>query len=119
MAVAWLLPALELIGPHLGSILKAATPAFTKKGAKDAKGAEMELRPDALVQQQINELQSAASRNAENITELAAQLQNTVEALGRAAELAQKRLRRAFLIATFACVLSGVAVCVSLVSLYR
>jgi len=114
MAVAWLLPALELIGPHLGTILKAATPAFTKKAAK---GAETELRPDALVQQQINELQSAASRNAENVAELAAQLQNTVEALGRAAELAQKRLRRAFLIATLACVLSGVAVCVSLVAL--
>ena len=117
MAVAWLLPALELIGPHLGTILKAATPAFTKKGAK---GDEKELRPEALAQQQINELQSAASRNAENIAELAAQLQNTVEALGRAAELAQKRLRRALFIATFACVLSGAAVCVSLVALlYR
>ena len=114
MAVAWLLPALELIGPHLGTILKAATPAFTKKGAK---GDEKEFRPEALVQQQINELQSAASSNAQNITELAAQLQNTVEALGRAAELAQKRLRRALLIATFACVLSGAAVCVSLVAL--
>ena len=117
MAVAWLLPALELIGPHLATILKAATPAFTKKGAK---GDEKELRPEALVQQQINELQSAASRNAENITELAAQLQNTVDALGRAAELAEKRLRRAVFIGTFACVLSGVAVCVSLVALlYR
>ncbi len=111
MAVAWLLPALEIIGPHLGTILKAATPAFTKKGA------DKELRPEALVQQQIVELQSAASRNAENIAELAAQLQNTVEALGRAAELAQKRLGRAFFIGTFACVLSGVAVCVSLVAL--
>ena len=113
MAVAWLLPALELIGPHLGTILKAATPAFTKKDSGK------ELRPDALVQQQIVELQSAASRNAENIAELAAQLQNTVAALGRAAELAEKRLRRALLIGTFGCVLSGVAICVSLVALFR
>ena len=111
MAVAWLLPALELIGPHLGTILKAATPAFTKKSG------DKELRPEAFVQQQINELQSAASGNAQNIAELAAQLQNTVKALGGAAELAQKRLRRAFFIATFACVLSGAAVCVSLVAL--
>ena len=108
MAVSWLLPALELIGPHLGTVLKAATPAFTKKSAAK------ELNPDALVQQQIVELQSAASRNAENISELAAQLQNTVKALGQAAELAQERLRRAILIGTFACVLSSVAVCVAL-----
>lgn len=110
MAVAWLLPALELIGPHLGTILKVATPAFTKKGTGK------ELSPDALVQQQIVELQSAASRNAENIAELAAQLQNTVKALGQTAELAQERLRRALLIGTFACVLSGIAFCVSLVA---
>lgn len=110
MAVTWLLPALELIGPHLGTILKAATPAFTKKGAAK------ELSPEALVQQQIVELQSAASKNSENIGELAAQLQNTVKALSQAAELAQERLRRAFLVGTFACVLSGVALVVSLVA---
>src|SRR3954449_5246484 len=110
MAVAWLIPALELIGPHLGSILKVATPAFTKKGATK------ELSPEALVQQQIVELQSAASKNAENIAELAAQLQNTVKALGQAAELAQERLHRAFLVATVASVLSGVALCVVLVA---
>ena len=110
MAVAWLLPALELIGPHLGTILKAATPAFTKKGTGKPLG------PEALVQQQIIELQSAASKNAENIAELAAQLQNTVKALGQATALAQERLRRALLIATFACVLSGIALCVSLVA---
>ena len=109
MAVSWLLPALELIGPHLGKVLKAATPAFTKKSAAK------ELGPEALVQQQIVELQSAASRNAENIAELASQLQNTVKALGEAAELTHERLRRAVLVATIACALSGVALCVALV----
>lgn len=110
MAVAWLLPALELIGPHLGTILKAATPAFTKKNAAK------ELSPETLVQQQIVELQSAASKNAENITALAAQLQNTVAALSQAAELAQNRLRRSLLIGTSACALSSVALCVALVA---
>lgn len=109
MAVSWLLPALELVGPHLGKVLKAAAPAFTKKSA-----AARETHPDALVQQQIVELQSAASRNAENIVELAAQLQNTVKALGEAADLAQERLRRAILLGTLACVLSGVALGVAL-----
>jgi hypothetical protein len=112
MAVSWLRPALELIGPHLGSVLKAATPAFTKKSA------EKELNPDALVQQQIVELQAAASRNAENIAALAAQLQNTVKALGEAAELAQERLRRAILVATLACGLSFVALCVALIGAF-
>lgn len=112
MAVSWLLPALELIGPHLGTVLKAATPAFTKKTAT------RELNPDALVQQQIVELQSAASRNAENIAELAAQLQNTVKALAQAAELAEQRFRRALLVGTLACALSAVALCVALVGAF-
>ncbi len=110
MSVTWLLPALELIGPHVGTILKAAMPSFTRKEA------EKELSPEALLQQQVVELQSAASKNAANIAELAAQLQNTVKALGQAAELAQERLQRAFLVGAFACAVSAVALGISLFS---
>ncbi len=110
MAITWLLPALELIGPHLGTIIKAATPTFTRKEA------EKELTAEALLQQQVAELQLAASKNAANITELAAQLQNTVSALGQAAELADKRLRRAFLVGALACALSAIALALALFS---
>ena len=44
-----------------------------------------------LLQQQITELQAAASANDAHIKDLAIQLQNTVEALEKGASLADKR----------------------------
>jgi len=75
--------------PHIGTIISAATPVFTKKQADAAANQVL------LLQQQITELQSAASQNAALIKELAAQLQSTVAALEQAASAAEARLRRA------------------------
>jgi hypothetical protein len=71
---SWLIPALKAVLPHVGTIISAASPVFTKKKADAANQA-------ALLQQQIGELQAAASQNAANIKKLAAQLQSTVAAL--------------------------------------
>ena len=98
MAV-WLVPALKAILPHIGTILSVAVPVFTKKNA-DA------VANQALLQQQITELQSAASQNALHIKELAAQLQSTVAALEQAASIAEKRLQRVFLVCIVAIILS-------------
>ena len=98
MAV-WLIPALKAILPHIGTILSVAVPVFTKKNA-DADANQ------ALLQQQITELQSAASQNALHIKELAAQLQSTVAALEQAASIAEKRLQRVFLVCIVAIILS-------------
>jgi len=46
-----------------------------------------------LLQEQIKELQSAASQNAAHIKELAAELQSTVAALEQAASIAEAKLR--------------------------
>jgi hypothetical protein len=81
---SWLMPALKAILPHVGMIVDAAKPVFTRK--KPESGTD--------VQQQIAELQAAASQNAEYVKELAEQLQSTVSALETAAELADTRLRR-------------------------
>ena len=78
------MPALKAILPHVGMIVDAAKPVFTRK--KPESGTD--------VQQQIAELQAAASQNAEYVKELAEQLQSTVSALETAAELADTRLRR-------------------------
>jgi len=78
--MAWLIPALKAVLPHVGTIVGAAVPVFTKKGAD--------------VQLQITELQAAASQNAANIKELAEQLRTTVAALEQAASVAEARLRR-------------------------
>ncbi len=98
MAV-WFIPALKAILPHIGTILSAAVPVFTKRNA-DA------VANQALLQQQITELQSAASQNALHIKELAAQLQSTVAALEQAAAIAEARHRRVFLACIVAIILS-------------
>jgi hypothetical protein len=98
MAV-WLIPALKAILPHIGTILSVAVTVFTKKNADT-------IANQALLQQQITELQSAASQNAHHIKELAAQLQNTVAALEQAALIAEARLQRVFLACIVAILLS-------------
>jgi len=88
----WLLPALKAVLPHVGDILTAAKPAFTKR-KPEAAANQAALEPD-LVQQQIAELQAAVSQQSGHIKELAAQLENTIGALDKAAQLAEARLRR-------------------------
>lgn len=98
---AWLIPALKAVLPHIGTIISAAAPVFTRKGANAAN--------QALLQQQITELQSAASQNAEHIRELAAQLQSTVAALEQGAAIAEAKLRRAVLFCVAATAVSALS----------
>ena len=105
---AWLIPALKAVLPHVGTIISAAGPAFTKKKTDAA------ANQTVLLQQQIAELQSAASQNAVHIKELAEQLQNTVAALEHAASMAQANLRRVFLVCLVAAAMSVAALCVTL-----
>ena len=91
---AWLIPALKAVLPHIGTILSAAGPVFTKKSGD--------------VQQQVTELQAAVSQNAQNIKELAAQLETTVSAIEQSA-------KRTTLLCIAAIVLSAFALVVSLV----
>ena len=105
---AWLIPALKAVLPHVGTIISAATPVFTKKKVDAA------ANQTALLQQQIGELQSAVSQNAANIKELAAQLQSTVTALEQAALSAAANLRRTTLFSAAAVLLSVVALSAAL-----
>ena len=97
----WLIPALKAVLPHVGDIVSAAKPVFTKRKPEPASAP-----PSDLLQQQIGELQSAASQNAAHITELAAQLQNTVAAIEKAASIAEARLRRALIFCALAVAVS-------------
>jgi hypothetical protein len=103
----WLLPALKAVLPHVGDILSAAKPAFTKRKPDTV------ANPADLVQQQITELQSAVSQQSAHIKELAAQLENTITALEKAGQLAEARLRRVLIFtavsAAFAVAALGVA----------
>lgn len=107
----WLIPALKAIFPHIGTIVTATAPAFTQK------------RPDAspdqthLLQQQITELQTAASQNATHVKELAAQLQRTITAIEEAALAAKATQQRALIMSIAAVVVSVISL--SLVVIQR
>jgi multidrug resistance efflux pump len=105
---AWLIPALKAVLPHVGTIIEAASPVFTKKKTEAA------ADQSPLLQQQISELQSAVSQNAANIKELAAQLQSTVAALEQAALTAEANLRRTRLLCIASGTLSAIALCAAL-----
>jgi hypothetical protein len=100
---AWLIPALKAALPHIGTIISAAAPVFTRKNA------------DAVA---ITELQSAASQNAANIKELAAELQSTVAALEQAASIAETKLRWALWLCVASAVLSAISVGIVLVLVF-
>src|SRR5436309_12234866 len=100
---AWLIPALKAVLPHIGTIISAAAPVFTRKNA------------DAVA---ITELQSAVSQNAANIKELAEQLQSTVAALEQAASIAEAKLRRALLLCAAAAALSAVSIGIAFVLIF-
>jgi len=100
---AWLIPALKAVLPHVGSIISVATPVFTKK--------KVDATADPTLQQQISELQAAASQNSVQIKELAEQLQRTVAALEQAASVAEAKLRRVLL---FCVAATAVSLCLVL-----
>src|ERR1700682_2463409 len=105
----WLIPALKAVLPHIGTIVTAAKPVFTRK--------EAAVNQTALLQQQITELQAAASQNAANIQELAEQLQRTVTALEQAGVSAEARLRRVVVFSAGAVALSTLFLVAALSSL--
>jgi len=105
---AWFLPALKAVLPHVGTIISSAAPVFTKKS--DTTVANQAL----LLQQQVTELQAAASQNAAHVRELAEQLQSTVAALEQGATLAEARLRRALVFCAAAVGVSAVALVLAL-----
>ena len=104
---AWLWPAVKLILPHVGNIVAAAKPVFTKKAADP-------VEQPAVVQQQIAELQTAASANATHLKALAEQLRLTVAALEQAAAETDKRIRRAYTMAASAMVVAIAAAALGL-----
>lgn len=107
---AWLIPALKAVLPHIGIILSAAVPVFTKKNTDAAN--------QTLVQQQIAELQSAAFQNATHIKELAAQLQTAVAALEQTLTLVETKYQRARWAAGAAILMSFLAIGVALLLVF-
>ena len=105
----WLIPALKAVLPHVGDIISAASPVFTKK--KGEAGNQI-----ALLQQQVSELQAASLQSASNIKELAEQLQSTVAAIEQAASGAEARLKQTRAYCAAAVIVSVTALGIALFS---
>jgi hypothetical protein len=105
---AWFIPVLKAVLPHIGHIISAATPVFTKKSA------DAVANQAILLQQQVTELQAAAFENDAHIKELAAQVQNTVTALEEGASIAERRHQRILFLCIAATVLSVTSLCTAL-----
>ncbi|MEO8165169.1 MAG: hypothetical protein ABI619_07210 [Betaproteobacteria bacterium] len=99
---AWLIPAIKAVLPHIGTIVSAAKPVFTRKEGGSA--------DQATLHQQITELQAAASANDAHIRELAEQVKTAVEAL----VLAEGRQRRVQWFSLIALIISTASVCIAL-----
>ncbi len=108
---AWLIPAFKAILPHIGTIVSAARPVFTRKGADSA------ANQSTLLQQQITELQAAASANDTHLRELAEQIRNAVEALEKETSLAAGGRRWIAFLCIAATLMSAAALGIALLTL--
>ena len=88
----WIIPALKAVLPHIGTIVSAAKPMFSKTKTKST-GAPTLTEP---VSPDIAAIQAAIVQQDDNIKELAEQLQATVLAIQEAAAIAQSKYRRLF-----------------------
>jgi glutathione S-transferase len=98
--MALLIPVLRAVLPHIGTILSAASPAFSSRTADP----------------EIAELRAAVSANAANTKELAEQLERTVTALDETARVAEARLRLALWMAGGALTLAAAALVLAMVA---
>jgi hypothetical protein len=103
MALPWLAVGKLVLG-NLDTIIDVVKPAFTRK--------KIEAVPNQtdLLNQQISELQTASSRNAEQIKELAAQLKQMVTALEEAALTVAAERKKTRILSVIAVTVSVIAI---------
>jgi chromosome segregation ATPase len=111
MALPWLAVG-KLVLNNLDTIISVVKPGFTRKKV-DALPSQADL-----LNQQIAELQTAASSNAEQIKQLAEQVKEVVAALGQAASDAAAQRAAAKRWSYVAVTMSVVAVLISAGSLF-
>lgn len=109
--MAAIVPILKALLPHVAQIATVAIPAFTKKPAVN--------KVDPVVAQQIEELQSAATKNAESIHVLAEKLQLTIQGIEQGADKIQRDMAKLRALLIFSWVVSSAAVGVAIIALWR
>ena len=110
MALPWLAFGQLVLG-NLDNIIRVVKPAFTRRPGEAA------AMPADLLNQQIAELQTASSNNAEQLAQLATQLKEFVATVTQSAEEAAAQRVAAVRLSRVAIALSIVAVLVAVVPL--
>jgi len=111
MALPWLVVG-NLVLNNLDTIMRVVRPAFTRKKVDGPSETD-------LLNQQIAELQAAASNNAEQITQLAGQVKELVAALAQAGTEAAAQRASARRWAYTAVGISSVSMLLAVVSLVQ
>ena len=110
--MAWL-AAVTKLAPHVLQITEiaiSAIPHLTRRKAQDTPA----IADKTTQQQQIDELQEAATQNADFIRKLAADLQMALSAIEESGEAMETRFRRLEVLLYSALALSGLAVAAAL-----
>ena len=113
---AQFLPIIKAVAPYIAQIAAAAIPAFTSK--KETSISE-EVKTDPVVTKQIEELQDAASHNAQSVKVLAEKLQQAIENIESTAQEADKKIATYKAIIFLSISLSVISLSVCLVLLIR
>ena len=101
---------MKAVAPYIAQIATAAIPAFTSKPEAG--------KSDPFLTKQIEELQSAATRNAQSIHVLAEKMQQTIEGIETAAQVANKQANtyKAMLFLSLGLSLASLATCIYLLA---
>lgn len=100
-------PALKVALPYITQIVTAALPMFTSKPSG--------VKADEVVPQQIQELQTAVTQNAESVKALAVQMKDTIEGVDAAVARLQKEITFLKQIAMFAAGAAVIAIVLAIV----
>lgn len=111
MAIQFL-PIIKAVAPYVAQVAAAAIPAFTSRPAETAKN-------DPVIARQIQELQAAATANAQSIHVLADNLQQAIHGIETAATEAKKQIATYKTMLFLAFALSGASMLLSIVVIVR
>lgn len=94
-----LIPIIKAVAPYVAQIATIAIPAFTSRSAETGQA-------DPVVAKQIEELQEAATHNAESVHVLADKLQQALDGMAVAAKETERRAAKYKLFLFFSLALS-------------
>jgi hypothetical protein len=105
------LPIIKAVAPYIAQVATAAIPVFTSKPEA--------AKADPILTRQIEELQAAASQNAQSVHVLAENLQQAMQEIERAAQEARQQAAtyKTLLFVSFG--FSALSLCMSIYLLVR